>query len=49
VFANPRPFEGADNGHMEEREMIVRWVEAWKQAGPELEAIRRREIQQADN
>jgi hypothetical protein len=34
---------------VDEREMIRRWVRTWKQAGPELEAIRRREIQQADN
>jgi hypothetical protein len=29
--------------------MIRVWVEAWKKAGPELEAIRRKETQQADN
>ena len=29
--------------------MIRRWVQTWKQAGPELEAIRRREIAEADN
>jgi len=29
---------------MDEREMMRRWVETWKQAGPELEAIRREEI-----
>jgi hypothetical protein len=34
---------------MDEREKMRRWVDAWKQAGPELEAIRRREIQEADN
>ena len=28
---------------------IRRWVETWKEAAPELEAIRRREIQEADN
>jgi hypothetical protein len=38
-----------DNRGMEEREMVRRWVEDWKEAGPELEAIRRREIRQADN
>lgn len=38
-----------DNQGMEEREMVRRWVEGWKEAGPELEAIRRQEIQQADN
>ncbi|MGO4884530.1 MAG: hypothetical protein ACLP59_27480 [Bryobacteraceae bacterium] len=34
---------------MDEREALRRWVETWKQAGPELEAIRRREIHDADN
>jgi hypothetical protein len=34
---------------MTEREMIQRWVDTWKAAGPELEKIRRREIQEADN
>jgi hypothetical protein len=34
---------------MTEREMIQRWVDVWKAAGPELEKIRRREIQEADN
>lgn len=34
---------------MDERETIRRWVETWKEAGPELEAIRRPEIQEADN
>lgn len=29
--------------------MIRRWVQIWKDAGPELEAIRRREIEEADN
>ena len=29
--------------------MMRRWVEAWKEAGPELEAIRREEIAKADN
>ena len=38
-----------DNRSMEERELMRRWVETWKQAGPELEAIRQREIQEADN
>jgi hypothetical protein len=33
----------------DERETIRRWVETWKQAAPELEAIRRREIREADN
>jgi len=34
---------------MDERETIRRWVEAWKEAGPELERIRSREVQEADN
>jgi hypothetical protein len=34
---------------MEERELVRRWVETWKEAGPVLEAIRRQEVQQADN
>ena len=29
--------------------MIRRWVQTWKEAGPELEAIRRREIREPDN
>jgi hypothetical protein len=29
--------------------MIQLWVDTWKKAGPELEAIRRREIAEADN
>ena len=34
---------------MDERESMRRWVETWKEAGPALEAIRRREIREADN
>ena len=34
---------------MDERELTRLWVKTWQQAGPELEAIRRREIEQADN
>jgi hypothetical protein len=34
---------------MDEREAMRRWVQTWKEAGPELEAIRRREIREADN
>jgi hypothetical protein len=34
---------------MPESDMLRRWVETWKQAGPELEAIRRREVREADN
>jgi len=34
---------------MDGREDLRRWVRTWKDAGPELEAIRRREIREADN
>ena len=34
---------------MDEQEMMRRSVEAWREAGPKLEAIRRREIRDADN
>ena len=34
---------------MDEREAMRLWVKTWKEAGPELEAIRRREIREADN
>lgn len=30
---------------MDEKELIRRWIETWRQAGPELEAIRRRELE----
>jgi len=33
---------------MDEREAVRRWVETWKQAGPELEAILRKEIEKID-
>jgi hypothetical protein len=33
---------------MDEREMMRRWVETWKQAGPELEAIWREEVGRLD-
>jgi hypothetical protein len=29
--------------------MIRRWVKHWQDAAPELEAIRRREVREADN
>jgi hypothetical protein len=38
----------SDNEGMEEGEVIRRWVETWKRAGPELEAIRRKEIEALD-
>jgi len=34
---------------MTEEEKTRLWVETWKRAGPELEAIRLREIREADN
>jgi hypothetical protein len=34
---------------MTEREMMERWVRTWKEAGPELERIRLREVRDADN
>ena len=39
----------ADNEIMDEREKMRVWVQTWRQAGQELEAIRRREICEADN
>jgi len=33
---------------MDEREAMRRWVGTWKRAGPELEAIRRKEIEKID-
>jgi hypothetical protein len=34
---------------MDEHELARRWVETWKEAGPQLDALRRREIREADN
>ena len=34
---------------MDPSEQLRRWVQTWKEAGPKLEAIRRREIREADN
>lgn len=34
---------------MTEQEQIREWVRIWKEAGPELEAIRQREVRDADN
>jgi hypothetical protein len=42
------PLPVTDNQVMDEREAMIRWVETWKQAGPELEAIRRKEIEKID-
>ena len=33
---------------MTEKEMLRRWVDAWAEAGPELERIRLREIREED-
>jgi hypothetical protein len=38
----------ADNRVMDEREAMRRWVETWKEAGPALEAILRKEIEKID-
>ena len=42
-------FQIVHNQTMDEHEIISRTVQAWKEAGPQLEAIRRREIRDADN
>lgn len=34
---------------MTEREIMRKWVQTWKEFGPELEAIRLREVRDADN
>jgi hypothetical protein len=34
---------------MDDAGTLRRWVETWKEAGPRLEAIRRRETREADN
>ena len=34
---------------MTEAEMNRRWAQTWKEAGPELEKIRLREVRDADN
>ena len=39
----------SDNGDMTETEMIRRWAQTWKEAGPELELIRLREVRDEDN
>ena len=33
---------------MDDREMMRRWVQTWKEAGPLLEEIRREEVREAD-
>jgi len=37
-----------DGRQSTDREMIRRWVETWLRAGPELDKIRRREIETVD-
>jgi hypothetical protein len=46
-----RVSEGAivHNQTMDEHEIMRRSVEVWRDAGPQLETIRRREIREADN
>jgi hypothetical protein len=34
---------------MDDREHLRKWVQTWQAAAPELEAIRRQEIRDADN
>ena len=34
---------------MTERDMIRHWAQSWKQVGPELEALRLREVRDEDN
>ena len=34
---------------MTELEMMRKWVQTWKEAAPELEAIRQQEVRDADN
>jgi len=34
---------------MDPQEKVRRWVQTWQQAAPELEAIRVREVREADN
>jgi hypothetical protein len=38
----------ADRQTLEDHELMRRWVETWRRAGPELEEIRRREIEIMD-
>jgi hypothetical protein len=40
---------GSDNEDMTEKEMIRRWVQTWKEFGPELEKLRLREVREEDN
>jgi len=38
----------ADRQTAQDRELLRQWVETWRRAGPELEEIRRREIESTD-
>ena len=37
-----------DQHSIQDRELMRRWVETWRRAGPELDEIRRREIEAMD-
>lgn len=43
------PNSRSDIAYFQERELLRRWVDTWREAGPVLEAIRHREIREADN
>ena len=43
----PRSYDNSYS--MDNHDAMRRWVRTWKAVGPELEAIRRREIREADN
>ena len=34
---------------MTDLEKMRKWVQTWKEAGPELEAVRQQEVREADN
>jgi hypothetical protein len=34
---------------MDDREALHRWIQTWEEAAPQLEALRREEIRNADN
>jgi len=34
---------------MGQDDVVRRWVRTWQEAGPKLDAIRRRELKEADN
>jgi len=35
--------------HMDDRELLRKWVQTWQDDAPELDAIRRNEIREAEN